>query len=221
MVHINKDWLRLDNQFCRFRNYDLTYALYAKFPSWGLRNLDSSTHGYNSDQIVDSLQHWLHNLFSNTIIIPQNTCDQIVPRVYKIKSELTWVTQNYNCLLAPQNDLGNLKTASGPIMVKQSNHGGDYKTDIYCVDSLVKILFVMLLHFIMGSYHSDFSSIHLSYVVVWGDLRFHMFLRCPKYYSKRCFSSFTFHSCSVHFIWWRDKISWCSFYPVGLPMHTD
>jgi S-adenosylmethionine decarboxylase len=28
-----KEWLRLDSQFCHFKNYDLTYALYTKFPS--------------------------------------------------------------------------------------------------------------------------------------------------------------------------------------------
>lgn len=29
------DWLRHDIQYCRFKNYDLTYAFYSKFPSWG------------------------------------------------------------------------------------------------------------------------------------------------------------------------------------------
>jgi len=28
-----KEWLRLDSQFCRFQNYDLTYAFFTKFPS--------------------------------------------------------------------------------------------------------------------------------------------------------------------------------------------
>ncbi|XP_021958466.1 S-adenosylmethionine decarboxylase proenzyme isoform X2 [Folsomia candida] len=28
-----KEWLRMESQFCRFKNYDLTYALYTKFPS--------------------------------------------------------------------------------------------------------------------------------------------------------------------------------------------
>lgn len=29
------EWIRHDIQYCRFKNYDLTYALYTKFPSWG------------------------------------------------------------------------------------------------------------------------------------------------------------------------------------------
>lgn len=29
------EWLRHDIQYCRFKSYDLTYALYSKFPSWG------------------------------------------------------------------------------------------------------------------------------------------------------------------------------------------
>lgn len=29
------DWIRHDIQYCRFKSYDLTYALYSKFPSWG------------------------------------------------------------------------------------------------------------------------------------------------------------------------------------------
>jgi len=28
-----KEWLRLESQYCRFKNYDLTYAHYTKFPS--------------------------------------------------------------------------------------------------------------------------------------------------------------------------------------------
>jgi S-adenosylmethionine decarboxylase len=27
------EWLRHDIQYCRFKSYDLTYALYSKFPS--------------------------------------------------------------------------------------------------------------------------------------------------------------------------------------------
>lgn len=29
------EWTRQDIQHCRFKNYDLTYAFYSKFPSWG------------------------------------------------------------------------------------------------------------------------------------------------------------------------------------------
>lgn len=33
------DWKRRDIQYCRFPGYDLTYAHYSKFPSWGLQDL--------------------------------------------------------------------------------------------------------------------------------------------------------------------------------------
>lgn len=33
------DWKRRDIQYCRFPGYDLTYAHYSKFPSWGLQAL--------------------------------------------------------------------------------------------------------------------------------------------------------------------------------------
>lgn len=29
------EWTRRDMQLCQFKNYDLTYAFYSKFPSWG------------------------------------------------------------------------------------------------------------------------------------------------------------------------------------------
>lgn len=32
------DWMRQDIQHCRFKNYDLTYAFYSKFPSWGCQD---------------------------------------------------------------------------------------------------------------------------------------------------------------------------------------
>jgi len=35
-----KEWLRLDSQFCRFQNYDLTYTFFNKLPSWGRRKPD-------------------------------------------------------------------------------------------------------------------------------------------------------------------------------------
>lgn len=31
------EWTRRDIQYCRFKSYDLTYAHYSKFPSWGLQ----------------------------------------------------------------------------------------------------------------------------------------------------------------------------------------
>lgn len=31
------EWQRRDIQYCRFKSYDLTYAHYCKFPSWGLQ----------------------------------------------------------------------------------------------------------------------------------------------------------------------------------------
>lgn len=31
------EWTRRDIQHCRFKNYDLTYAFYSKFPSWGFQ----------------------------------------------------------------------------------------------------------------------------------------------------------------------------------------
>lgn len=31
------EWTRRDIQHCRFKNYDLTYAFYTKFPSWGFQ----------------------------------------------------------------------------------------------------------------------------------------------------------------------------------------
>lgn len=33
------EWKRRDIQYCRFPGYDLTYAHYTKFPSWGLQAL--------------------------------------------------------------------------------------------------------------------------------------------------------------------------------------
>lgn len=36
------DWLRHDIQYCRFKNYDLIYAFYSKFPSWGSAEARSS-----------------------------------------------------------------------------------------------------------------------------------------------------------------------------------
>lgn len=36
------EWKRRDIQYCRFTGYDLTYAHYSKFPSWGLQDLIST-----------------------------------------------------------------------------------------------------------------------------------------------------------------------------------
>lgn len=36
-------WKRRDIQYCRFPGYDLTYAHYSKFPSWGLQDQAGST----------------------------------------------------------------------------------------------------------------------------------------------------------------------------------
>lgn len=36
------EWKRRDIQYCRFPGYDLTYAHYTKFPSWGLQDLISA-----------------------------------------------------------------------------------------------------------------------------------------------------------------------------------
>lgn len=36
------EWKQRDIQYCRFPGYDLTYAHYSKFPSWGLQDLIST-----------------------------------------------------------------------------------------------------------------------------------------------------------------------------------
>lgn len=68
---IGGKWKRQDLQFCRFPSYDLTYAHYCKFPSWGLQepfmsvatphSFPSSSHSYCRASTV------LTNLFFNRI----------------------------------------------------------------------------------------------------------------------------------------------------------
>jgi len=41
----------MESQFCRFKNYDLTYALYTKFPSWGLWSR-GSPRGYDLESLL-------------------------------------------------------------------------------------------------------------------------------------------------------------------------
>lgn len=47
------EWKRRDIQYCRFPGYDLTYAHYTKFPSWGLQDLISVTE-------VNQISHTYH-----------------------------------------------------------------------------------------------------------------------------------------------------------------
>lgn len=42
------EWKRGDIQYCRFPGYDLTYAHYCKFPSWGLQDLALAEAIHNS-----------------------------------------------------------------------------------------------------------------------------------------------------------------------------
>lgn len=57
------DWKRRDIQYCRFPGYDLTYAHYSKFPSWGLQDLALSK--VNHISFEQRYPHPLHKYVSN------------------------------------------------------------------------------------------------------------------------------------------------------------
>ena len=46
------NYLRRDIQYCQLKNYDLTYALYSKFPSWVWREPRPERSGYISHSVA-------------------------------------------------------------------------------------------------------------------------------------------------------------------------
>lgn len=64
------EWKRRDIQYCRFPGYDLTYAHYTKFPSWGLQDLTSAT-GVNQTSHTHHYPFPIHKYLSDTPICEQ------------------------------------------------------------------------------------------------------------------------------------------------------
>lgn len=61
----------MESQFCRFKNYDLTYALYTKFPSWGLLQYGLIFHNDLNPLDITFLQIQSNNSLSHLHIILQ------------------------------------------------------------------------------------------------------------------------------------------------------
>lgn len=88
------EWMRRDIQHCHFKDYDLTFAFYSKFPSWGCQrkpNYSSAYYTFNPFlpsffPNQKSLNNFIKNSFQNlqTEILQNNSnCSQIINSLQK------------------------------------------------------------------------------------------------------------------------------------------
>ena len=70
------NYLRRDIQYCQLKNYDLTYALYSKFPSWGMlwweprHRSGCISHSLASETFSPSFLYFLFFLLLSAMLFP-------------------------------------------------------------------------------------------------------------------------------------------------------
>lgn len=216
-------WKRRDVQQCNFKNYDLIYAFYCRFPSWGcpvklrqcaanktfflsLLLTSNSFHTYNplpsfvnSSSCVTSCFHTLPNL--NSLVLNFETLQ-----------ELLKISQLYlrNVYIVSINDTTHIAQFSDRKFLIQIMVDTFIYCDIVCMflNLYIKLGFLKLKH-------SEFSVDRTSYPK--DKIRYRSYKTQSNPFSlfyilfilfAPVFKFTDFESPLVLFSWWRNKISW-------------
>lgn len=180
------EWTRRDIQLCQFKNYDLTYAFYSKFPSWGCQEelckftalIFASFHTNFPSTITSHFHN--QNSSSNSVFLP-------VSKLYPNINSLQISSDPYSSTLF----LWNAYRRCSEILSKLTYNNVNFNIKQFSSSGCSKRVPVAKRNF------EDFRISPLSIHVY---ISFMLFILI--------FSFNDFSSPLILFSWWRNKISW-------------